>query len=233
MNRSCLLLGLVSFLASCESVPIHEVNEKYKDVLFQRENHYKIKAGDSVTVKFYNQDPDLTQTLLVLPDGHTDPFFMDDAIFAGKTVKELEADISTYYASQVKVPEISVQVAPAGESIILEGEVARPPGTMPFTLRMTLMQAIGASGGYNLTACLHEVTVRRSYLDPKHPDVFNINLRDYQWVPEELFLLPNDHIIVQKNFAILVRDYIREYVWGFLPPFFGVATSATVAAAGI
>jgi len=44
-----------------------------------------------------------------------------------------------------------------------------------------------------------------------------------------LFLLPNDHINRGAELAILIRDYINEYVWGFLPPFFsGVVTGALV-----
>jgi protein involved in polysaccharide export with SLBB domain len=213
--------GFLFFGCSTASTPIPEINEKYRDVLEQRENHYKIKPGDAITIRFYNQDVDLNQTLFVLPDGRTDPFFMDDAVFGGKTVKELEEDIRKYYAQQIQNPEIGIGVAPAGETIILEGQVVRPPsGPVPLTLRMTLVQALGASGGYKLTACLHTIVVRRPFLDPKHPDIFRVNLRDYEDSPEELFLLPGDQIIVQRHVLILIRDYIDEYVWGFLPPFF-------------
>ena len=214
-----LLLGVALAVSACQSVPIHKVNEKYRAVLNQRETQYRIKPGDTIEIRFFGTEvADLTQKLLVLPDGHTDPFYMDDAQVVGKSVKELEEDIRKYYVEQIKGRDLSVQITPAGETIILEGEVLRPL-PQPVTLRMTLMQALGVAGGYKLTACLHTVIVRRSYLNAAHPDVFRINLRDYADAPEELFLLPNDHIIVEKNWVILVRDYINEYVWGFLPPF--------------
>jgi len=63
---------------------------------------------------------------------------------------------------------------------------------------MTLSQALGNAGATRSRLppqCCH----RRSYLDPKHPEVFRINLRDYPDIPEELFLLPNDHIIVERT----------------------------------
>jgi len=214
-----LTLGAVLGLAACSSTPIQEVNERYRQVLLQRETEYRLKPGDSISLKFFNQDQEINQTLLVLPDGRTDPFFMDDLVVAGKTVKQLEEDIRRYYADQVISSEVSVQIIPAGETIILEGEVVRP-STQPLTMKMTLMQALGNAGGYKLTACLHTIIIRRSFLDEKHPDVFRINLRKYADVPEELFLLPNDHIIVERNWVILVQDYIEQYVWGFLPPFF-------------
>jgi protein involved in polysaccharide export with SLBB domain len=235
MSRSPVLLGLL--LAACKYTPIHEVNERYRDALLQRDLNYRIKAGDQVSIKFYKLDAEMNQALLVLPDGHSDPFFMDDAILAGKTVKELEEDIKKYYVAQIPAnQEVSVQVVPTAESIIVEGELARPGtansgvSTQPFTPKMTLSQALGNAGGYKITACLHSVVVRRSYLDPKHPEVFRVNLRDYPDIPEELFLLPNDHIMVERNLVILVRDYINEYVWGFLPPFFsGVLTGGLIA----
>jgi protein involved in polysaccharide export with SLBB domain len=211
-----LFLGVC--LVSCESTPIQDINAKYLKVLKQRETEYRIKPGDTVNMKFYNQDAELNQTLLVLPDGHSDPFFMDDAVLAGKSIKELEEDIGRYYAQQVRNAEVSVQITPAGETIFLEGEVVKP-ATQPYTLKMTLMQAMGNAGGYKLTACLHTVILRRSYLDPVNVDVYRISLRDYYDTHPELLLLPNDHIIVERNWVILVRDYINEYVWGFLPPF--------------
>jgi hypothetical protein len=221
--------ALLTLTAGCESTPIHTVNEKYQKVLEDRWSNYRIKPGDTVDLNFYNLVPELNQKLFVLPDGRTDPFFMDNAEVAGKTVKELEELIHKYYVEQVRSTEVSVSITPAAENIILEGEVLRPL-PQPYTLKMTLMQALGHAGGYKLTACLHTVIVRRPYLDALHPDVFRINLRDYADVKEELFLLPSDHIIVEKNLAILVRDYINDYVWGFLPPFLR-SGSALVAAA--
>jgi len=207
-------------LCACVGVtPIHEVNEKYRDVLMQRQNEYRLKPGDTITLRFYNQDLELNQTLLVLPDGHTDPFFMDDAVVGGKTIKEFEADINKFYAGQIQNSDVSVQVLPAGETITIEGQMVKP-ATQPFTNKMTLMQAMGNAGGYKLTACLCEVIVRRYYPDPRKPDVIRVSLREYGDIPEDLLLLPNDQIIVERNWVILVRDYIDEYVWGFLPPFF-------------
>jgi len=218
-----LLSGLL--LASCKSTPIHEINEKYWKVLENRWSHYQIKPGDTILLRFHNLEPELNQTLTVLADGRADPFFMDDAVVAGKTVKELEEEIQRHYAQQIRAAEISVQVTPAGENIILEGEVLRPL-PQPYTLRMTLIQLLGNAGGYKLTACLHTVILRRSYLTPRSPDVFRVSLREYADEKEELFLLPGDHIIVERNWAILVRDYINDYVWGFLPPFFRALPAA-------
>jgi protein involved in polysaccharide export with SLBB domain len=217
--RSLLAALAAAALCGCvTTVPIHQINEKYRAQLNERQQNYRIKPGDTVTIKFYNLEPELTQALLVLPDGRTDPFFMDNTVFAGKTVKELEGELVKYYAKQVTSPEISVLVAPAGETVVMEGEVLRPI-PQPLTLKMTLLQALGNAGGYKITGSLKHVIVRRPFLNAEHPDVFRVDVWDYADIPEELFLLPNDHIIVEKHWLINIRDYITEYVWGFLPPF--------------
>lgn len=214
-----LSIILLAGLCACESTPIRDINAKYKQALEQRWAEYRIKPGDTLALRFYNQDIDLNQgPLLVLPDGRTDPFFMDDAVVAGKTVKELEKDLAARYAGQVRNPEVSVSLTPAAETVIVEGEVLRPL-PLPYTVRMTLMQAIGNAGSYKITACLHTVILRRPYLNPAAPDVYRIDLTKYYDTPEELFLLPSDHIIVEKNWVIYVRDWINEYIWGYLPPF--------------
>jgi protein involved in polysaccharide export with SLBB domain len=213
------LLLIVLGVSACESTPIATINDKYRDLLKQRETQYRIKPGDSITIKFYNQDAELNQTVLVLPDGHTDPFFMDDVPVAGKAVKELEDDIRRYYADQVRDAELSISLLPSGETVVVEGEVLKPI-QIPLTLRMTLLQAIAIAGGYKITACLHTVVVRRYIKDPEHPETFRVNLTDRMDTNPDLLLLPNDHILLERNWVILVRDYINEYIWGFLPPFF-------------
>ncbi len=231
-------LALVLFLGlgGCAHTPIHEINERWRDILEQRRTQYKVKAADTISMKFYNvPDVELTQTVTVLPDGRCDPFFMDDMIVAGKTVKELEADIKKFYAQSVSDAELSVQITPALEQIILEGELGSGKGVgsggggtgtaIPYTPNLTLLQAMGQQGGYKLTACLHNIIVRRSYLNPRYPEVFHVNIRDFANVrrdtidmPEDLMLLPGDHIIVQRNLAILIRDLLEEYFYGFFPP---------------
>jgi protein involved in polysaccharide export with SLBB domain len=205
-------LVVVPLLPACVSpTPIKEINQKYSDLLEQRATQYRIKPGDTITVKFYAQDPELNQVWFVLPDGRTDPFFMNDAVVAGKTVRQLEEDVKRSYVDQVRDGELSMDIRPAEESVILEGQLVRP-AVVPYQNRMTLLQAMGTTGGYRVTACLDQVILRRGQ------DVFRIDMSDYHDTPDDLYLLPNDHIVVERNLVILIRDYIEEYVYGFFPP---------------
>lgn len=207
-----LIIAFAIGIVSCTAIPPSEINELYKDVIYQREAQYRIKPGDGFTISFFGS-PEYTQSLFVLPDGRTDPFFMDDAIVAGQTIKELQENVKQFYAQQIREPEISLQIEPDHEAVYLHGAVITP-GPQQMTLKMTLSQLLIAGGGYADTASIDDVILRRPYRNQRQPDVFRISLYDDS---EELFLLPNDQIIVDRTYWIVFRDYLREYIWGILP----------------
>ena len=216
-QTACARMSLAAIalfgLASCKTITSPAgVNEQYRDVLYQRSTQYRIRPGDNLRVDFFAAT-EYSQTLLVLPDGRADPFFMDNAVVAGKTVKEFEEEIKDAYKDELNEPVVSVGVAPFEEVIYVQGAV-RGPRTMPYRLNMTLTQAILESGNYLDTASLDDIVLRRPYSDPRNPDVFYV---DYYDESEEVFLLPDDEIIVDRTSWIVVRDYVREYIFGFVP----------------
>src|SRR6185369_8408030 len=110
----------------------------------------------------------------------------------------------------VREAEVSLDIRPAEEAVIMEGQLVRTTHeatVIPFAAGMTLLQAMGIAGGYRLTACLDQVILRRG------TDVYRVDMSKYHDTPDDLYLLPNDHIVVERNLVILVRDYIEEYVY--------------------
>jgi protein involved in polysaccharide export with SLBB domain len=202
------------FLVSCAVTPPREVNEKYTAVIAQRHDHYVLKDGDTITVKLYNRAGDLNQSgVLVLPDGRSDLFYMDNQLLSGKTVAEMEADLKAHIAGEVLNPEVSIQVTPKGEKIYMVGQFERP-GTIDLTTKMTLQQAISATGGIKVTGDSDWALLRRPFGNPRHPDLFRIDLNDES---EEIFLLPEDQIVLQRTFVAGLQNYLREYIFGLLP----------------
>lgn len=223
-----IVLVTVLTSVSCQSITTPDrLNDRYREVLEQRMAEYRIKAGDSVTISFYNQPAITTQAMFVLPDGRSDMFFMDNVILADKTLAELQVEVEGVYKNQgVRDPEISIQIQPAGEFVYLEGMVGNAK-TVPFALQMTLSQLMAEAGSYQITGSVDDIILRRSYLDATYPEKFRVNIYDDS---EEIFLLPNDHIVVERTTWILVRDYLDEYLWGFVRPmtgfFFGLLAAA-------
>ena len=225
-----LLVCLVSVLgSSCSVTPPSEINAKYSGVLEQRHNHYSLKPGDTISIELYNLDSDLDQsTNLILPDGRSDLFHMHDVQIAGKTVAAFEAEFKDELAEEFRndVPETKIQVSPAEAFIYVYGEFERPPGRFAFTEKMTLQEAISAAGGMRVTGDTDWALLTRPYHDPRHPDLFRIDLNDRS---EGLFLLPGDQVLLERTFFATVGSYLREYVFSIFSPAFSTAAYAATA----
>ncbi|HVR73902.1 MAG TPA: polysaccharide biosynthesis/export family protein [Planctomycetota bacterium] len=202
------------------------MNESFRDVLEQRHNHYKLKAGDTIAIKLYNRPGDLNQVAsLVLPDGRSDLFFMDAHIVAGKTVSELEAELRARTITEVRDPEVSIQVAPSEETAYFVGEFLRP-GPVVLTTKMTLHEAIAMVGGPRITGDTDWALLRRPFRDPSRAERFRIDLNDDS---EGIFLLPGDQVILGRTFLAGVSNYLREYIFNMVPGASQIATGAAIA----
>lgn len=226
--RALLLHASLSFLlVSCSVISPSGVNESYRDVLEQRHNHYKLKDGDTIAIKLYNRPGDLNQaTSLVLPDGRSDLFFMDAHIVAGKTVSELETELKARTTTEVRDPEVSIQVTPRDETAFFVGEFVRP-GPVLLTTKMTLQEAIASLGGVRITGDTDWALLRRPFRDPRRAERFRIDLNDDS---EDIFLLPGDQVILGRTFLAGVSNYLREYIFNMVPGVSQVATGAAIAA---
>jgi protein involved in polysaccharide export with SLBB domain len=217
------MLGFLPVLAleaaSCSITAQARINEIYSEVLDRRHNHYELKDGDSVVVRLYNRQGDLNQTgITVLPDGKSDMFFMNSHQFAGKTVAEVESELKGRLASEIKDTEMSIQVVPKGEKVIMVGEFERP-GMIELTTKMTLHEAVSMAGGMKVTADTDYALLRRPFMDPRHPDSYRIDLNEDM---EELFLLPGDQIVLGRTWLGSVVAYLQAYIFAI----FGQPSSA-------
>ena len=145
---------------------------------------------------------------------------MDNAHVLGETIEEFETmyreSLSKYLtADALNRLEIQVQVQPAPELVYILGEF-RSVRVNPIELRpgMTLQEAISAAGGLNILGDTDWALLRRPYRDAVHPELYRIDLNDWN---EEIVLLPDDQIVLQKNYLAMLIEYIREYIFGFLP----------------
>ncbi len=223
------VLGMI--LVGCASTtPPGEINAKYQSVFDARWNQYQIKEGDTVTFTFYGEDnDDLGQSAgLLLPDGRVDLFFLNNLLLQGKTIPEFEKLIAEAMKDEVGEdnPDIRVQVEPREQEIIMFGQFTRP-GPVPFREKMILREAIARAGGVRITSRPWGATLRRTYLDPSKPDVYNIDLDDESM---GLFLLPGDTIELEPNIWARVIEISREYIFGIIPQqlYYGAIYSAGV-----
>ncbi|MCZ6793645.1 MAG: polysaccharide biosynthesis/export family protein [Planctomycetota bacterium] len=215
LTRLSLAVTLVGLATSCAVTSPQEINARYQDVIDQRLSSYRVKPGDQLTVRIYDQTGDLSaQTLTILPDGRADPFFMSHFKFAGKSLPEVESAVAGHLRlTEIQDPEVSLLLSPGLESVFLNGQVTRP-GAMELTPQMTLGDALAAAGRDTTYSDSDYVILRRPYRDPLHPEIFRIDINNAE---EDIYLLPKDEIYIPANAAATFVIYLRDYVFGVFP----------------
>lgn len=109
---------------------------------------YIIGPGDVLQV-FVLDNPELTITVPVLPDGKISTPLVQDMIAVGKTSSMLASDIEKVLSEYVRSPQVSViitQAASAFSQVKVMGRVQRQQ-PLPYREGMTVLDAILAAGG--------------------------------------------------------------------------------------
>jgi polysaccharide export outer membrane protein len=110
---------------------------------------YRIGPGDQLQVFVFNQ-PELTTSVPVRPDGRISTPLVEDMQAAGKTPNQLGRDIENVLGEFVRSPKVSIIVTnfvgTFGDQIRVVGEAAHPQA-LPYRNGMTLLDVMIAVGG--------------------------------------------------------------------------------------
>jgi polysaccharide biosynthesis/export protein len=113
------------------------------------QTEYRIGPGDSLNVFVFNQ-PDLSVTVPVRPDGLISTPLVENMEAAGKTPSELGRDIEKVLAEYVRTPKVNIIVqnfvGTYGDQIRVLGQ-AQHPQSLPYRNGMTLLDVMIAVGG--------------------------------------------------------------------------------------
>jgi len=122
---------------------------------------YVFGAGDQIDVTVFGQ-PDLTTTATIRPDGLIDLALIGQVKAGGKTVAQLEAELTRLYAVYLKKPRVSVAARQFQMNhIYIMGEVAKP-GRYDLTANMTILDAVTLAGGPTERANLDGTHISRN-----------------------------------------------------------------------
>ncbi len=109
---------------------------------------YRIGPGDTIQV-FVWQNPDLTVTVPVRPDGKISTPLVEDMVAVGKTPSGLARDIEKALSYYVKSPQVNVIVTKpvsAFSQVKVIGQVVHPQA-LAYREGMTVLDAVLAVGG--------------------------------------------------------------------------------------
>jgi polysaccharide export outer membrane protein len=162
---------------------------------------YILGPGDIIQV-FVWQNPDLTITVPILPDGRVSTPLVEALVASGKTPVQLGRDIEVALSEYVRSPRVSVMVSSPKSTfsqVKLVGQFANPQA-IPYQDGMTVMDAVLASGGLTDFAAGNRAKILRK-VDGKDREI-PIKLRNLMEkgeLKQNLPLQPGDILIVPET----------------------------------
>ena len=166
---------------------------------------YQIGPSDRLQINVW-QHQDLSPAVIVLPDGEISLPLIGEVKAAGRTEKDLAAEIQRRLSEYVRNPEVTVSVISADSAnfqqrIRVTGAVMRP-ASVPFRKGMTVLDVVLEAGGPNEFASANKTRLYRTsasgtevlkvYLDDilkkgKMDTNYPLQPSDVITVPERLF----------------------------------------------
>ena len=122
--------------------------------------HYSIQPGDVLAVSVWKEE-DLTQEVIVRPDGQITFPLVGEAKAAGNSIEDLRLLISEHLKKYIPDPVVTVSVRQlAGNIIYVLGKVNRP-GVFQIARNVDVMQALSLAGGTSTYAALNDIKILR------------------------------------------------------------------------
>lgn len=163
---------------------------------------YKIAPGDTLDV-YVRNNPKLSRTIPVRPDGKISMPLVKSMVAADKTARQLADDLEGALKTYIRNPRVTVIVThftgTYANQVRVVGQAVRPQA-MPYRSGMTLLDVMTAVGGLTRYAAgdraklIRTVNGQKKTYDIELESLLNGNISDN--VP----VRPGDTIIIPKTF---------------------------------
>ncbi len=178
---------------------------------------YRIAAGDELDIVL-PLNPEFNVRTFVRPDGKISLELVDEITAEGLTTAELTEHLRNAYSTELRDPDISVNVVSMAARIYVDGHVERP-GEYPWSRQLTAMQAVALAGGLRDTAQGKSLlVVRRSAGGEQR--VFQLDLEELAAGTGEcrdLHLAPYDTVYVPASRIADVNKWMTQYIKDNIP----------------
>lgn len=162
---------------------------------------YLIGPGDSLQIFVWN-NPEVSMSVTVRPDGKISTPLMEDLPVTGKTPTQMAREVEVALAKYVKDPIVTIMVGgfngPYSEQIRIIGQAARPQ-SIPYKQHMTLLDVMIAVGGVTDFADANQVKLARIVNGAQ--EVYRVRLDDLVNggdISANVDMRPGDIIIVPE-----------------------------------
>jgi polysaccharide export outer membrane protein len=185
---------------------------------YSSEGPYLLRRGDKVlvTVMFY---PELETTTIVRPDGMITAPGVGDVAALGRRPEEVAADIEAHYSKMLRDPTTTLNVVAFGERrAYVLGQVLKP-GPIDLQQRLTLTQALAATGSPTRDAKLGSVILLRRKTE-NTAQAYRLDLSgvlEGKSLAADVVLQPEDLVYVPSTFVSNLEYFVRQTFDGLIP----------------
>ncbi|MFH1622830.1 MAG: polysaccharide biosynthesis/export family protein [Candidatus Omnitrophota bacterium] len=183
--------------------------------------YYQIAVNDKLFISVWRV-PDLSLEFIVGPDGKISFPLIGDIDAAGRTLAELDIEITEKLKEYVVNPQVSVMVREfAGDKLTIIGEV-RNPGIYKFVGSTNIMSVIALAGGFTDRAKSSQIIIVREPQDSSgEPQFIVADIKEILKgnLSKNISVLPNDIVYVSRT---MVSNF-KEFWDGWIAPIMGEA----------
>jgi polysaccharide export outer membrane protein len=183
-------------LAGCASAPPKDIHAA------PIKTTYKIGPGDSLHI-YVRNNPDLTMTVPVRPDGKISIPLVESIQAAGKTPKQLASDLEARLSQYIRNPLVTVIVTnfvgTYADQVRVVGQAAQPQ-SIPYRKGMTLLDVMIKVGGLTQYAAGNRATLVRTVNGQEKK--YAIHLQDLLNgdINDNAPVRPGDTIIIPRTY---------------------------------
>jgi polysaccharide export outer membrane protein len=198
MNK-IITFFIVTIFALLVSFTLHEpslAETQNSDKSSTTTSHYLIGPNDLLNI-FVWKEPELTQDIVVMPDGRISFPLIGEILVQGKTITQLKDIITQKLQDYISAPQVTVIVRESRSLRIYTIGKLMNPGPYPLEADMTVLQALSVAGGFTEWADMKNILIIRR--TGKKEIQMPFNYKEFiagQKPDQNILLMPNDTIVV-------------------------------------
>jgi protein involved in polysaccharide export with SLBB domain len=179
---------------------------------------YVIVPDDTLQIR-YTFHNDMSQEVVVQPDGKITATLVGQVVASGMTTAKLEQFLVEKTSDRLRNPEVIVSITKFAErNVYVGGEVAKP-GMVRYRQGLTPLQAIIAAGGFLESARADSVVLTRTGESSTESVSRALNIRESvsDGAREPLFLAPHDVVYVPRTSIAEANLWVKQHVTDLFP----------------
>jgi polysaccharide export outer membrane protein len=159
----------------------------------------RLGPEDVVTVDVFDQPNYSRANITVPPNGRVNYPVIGQVMVAGRTLEEIEKEITDRLAEYIREPKVTVQLVQVHSmKYMVLGDVTTP-GIYEMTRRMTVNEALAKAGDVNRYGDMKNINVLRMQPDGQAKPL-PVNIQEIRrGKAQDIFLIPGDTIVVPGN----------------------------------